>query len=60
MRKTSFHLDQESTIISMLTLGGSPQEVRSASRPTAPKVWIVLAGVVVALGLAYLVGGWPQ
>ncbi|MEZ5635961.1 MAG: hypothetical protein R3E92_02385 [Burkholderiaceae bacterium] len=60
MRKTSFHLDQESTIISMLTLGGSPEVVRSASRPAALKVWIVLAGVVAALGLAYLVGGWPQ
>ena len=54
MRKTSFHLDQESTIISMLTLGGSP-EIRSRSRP-APVLLILLAGLALALVIAFLVG----
>lgn len=54
MRKTSFHLDQESTIISMLTLGGSP-EPRSPSKP-APILLILLAGVALALLIAFLVG----
>lgn len=59
MRKTSFHLDQESTIISMLTLGGSPEVRPASSRPTS-MIWIILAGVVLALGIAYLLGEWPR
>ena len=54
MRKTSFHLDQESTIISMLTLGGSPG-TRSRSKP-APVLLSLLAGVALALVIAFLVG----
>lgn len=55
MRKTSFHLDQESTIISMLTLGRSPG-IRPPSKPT-PMLLVIVAGVGVAFVIAYLVGG---
>lgn len=57
MRKTSFHLDQESTIISMLAVGERSSSGRSSMSWTIVRV--VMACAAALLVLAMLPGGLP-
>ena len=55
MRKTFFYLDQESTIISMLSIGGKPD---SPSSRRGPQLLMVLLGsAAIVLALVYWQGG---
>ena len=55
MRKTSFYLDPESTIISMLAIGDKPEH-RSSARGT-PILKILLGCAALLLVVVYWQGG---